>query len=138
MTSNNEDVMASSVKTDSEVNKVTWKIYYGDKSTFDSSQGGPEDAPALNAQIIVQPDPDVGWYTTHSRDYYVWQYNRWTGVDKFGLYYYLSLPGWKRVLFGVTLLTSDFNEIYKRAKADKNFANKAGWLPRELRPEELG
>ena len=114
----------------SDKNPLKWKIYYGDGSVF---SGNPEDAPERDVQVIVQEDSEVGWTTIHVRDFYVWKWDQWLGVDLFGLWDYLASPGWKRVLFGRTMKRSEYNDIYKQAKSDKNFANKAGWLPGEIR-----
>ena len=39
---------------------MNWKIYYADETTFDDTQGSPEDAPSLDIQVIVMSDPDNG------------------------------------------------------------------------------
>lgn len=111
---------------------MKFKVYYSNGTTCSSDEYTPETLPARDVQVIVQDDPDVGWATTHTRDYYLWRDGRWVGADIFGLWDYLSRPGWKRVLFGRTLLRDEFNEVYQRAKADKNFASKHGFLPGEL------
>lgn len=113
---------------------MKWRIYYGDGSTVDA--GTPvEEAPTRDVQLIVQADPDVGWAMYHMRDYYVWIGESWLGVDNFGLWDYLARPGWKRVLFGRTLLRQEFASIYERAKAARDFAKKNGFLPSEQHEE---
>jgi hypothetical protein len=114
---------------------VRWRIYYGDGSTFDSGQGEPADAPSLNVQAIVQRDPSphgVGRFVIHGGgqrpnrvplDYYCWDAERgiWLGCDLFGLWDYLSRPGWKRVLFGRTITDDAYQKIITTAGYDKDF-----------------
>lgn len=110
-----------------------YKIYYSDK-LVSSEDCAVEDTPARDVQVIVQEDPEVGWVTSHSYDHYVWTGTHWRGVDDFGLWDRLALPGWQKVIFGRTLLRSEFHDIYTRAKADKDFARKNGFLPEETQP----
>ena len=109
---------------------MKWKIYYGDGSTYTSEYGTPQVAPSRDVQVIVQDHPRVGVELVSSADYYVWMVNddyaRWWGVDIFGLFDYLVEAGWKRVLFGRTLLQEEYNEIVKEASEDKS-----GWTTLE-------
>jgi len=107
-----------------------YRIYYSGGGTC-SSATPTELTPALDVQAIVQEDERVGWAMTHSRDYYVWLGDRWLGVDLFGLWDYLTQPGWKRALCGRTLTSAEFQAIYARAKVDRTFADKNGYLPGE-------
>lgn len=104
---------------------ITWRIYYGDKSTF--SGGEPTVAPALNVQVILQYDPVAGWYLQSGADYYVYRDddNLWQGVDNMGLWDYLQTDGWKRVLFGRTIRSEDYAAIFQAAIRARN-ALKAG------------
>lgn len=116
-----------------------WKIYYGDGTTYSSNQGGPDEAPARNVQVIVLSDKYHGWYTQAKSDYYVWDERgegemRWWGVDIFGLYDYMIEPGWKRVLYGRTLTSDRFQEIFKMAMQDEEFPKKTAFDPAERRP----
>jgi len=108
-----------------------YRIYYSGGGTC-SSATPPELTPALDVQAIVQADVQVGWTMQHTKDYYVWKAGRWLGVDLFGLWDYLTQPGWKRVLCGRTLTAEEFKAVYARAKTDRAFAIKNGYLPGEL------
>lgn len=99
---------------------VDWRIYYGDGSTFDSSQGSPLHAPALNVQCIVQPDPDVGRHVVSKFAYYWWD-GEWYGGDLFGLHDYLMRPGPKTVKFGRTVSNAEYRAVVRRAAADPDF-----------------
>ena len=104
-------------------------IYYGDGSTYSNEDGPPEDAPARNVQIIVQPHRQVGVEIVSSADNYVWMDDRgWWGVDRDGMMDYLIEPGWKKVLYGRTLLQSEYDQIVKAANLEKD-----AWLERERR-----
>lgn len=115
-----------------------WQAYYGDNSTFGSHDGSPWVAPARNVQVIIQEDPDHGWYTQSGGDYYVWDDRgdgpRWWGVDIFGLFDYLIDPGHKRVLFGRTVTGQRFGEIFAKAQADPEWGKKAAFRRGERRP----
>jgi hypothetical protein len=117
---------------------MRWQIYYGDDSTFSYKDGSPYDAPARDVQVIVQSDPDHLWYTQTGGDYYGWDDrgdgSRWWGVDIFGLFDYLIDPGYKRVLFGRTVTSERFSEIFQRAKADPEWGKKAAFARMERRP----
>jgi hypothetical protein len=117
---------------------MRWKIFYGDGSTYDSEQGGPELAPARDVQVIINEDSEYLWATQTSSDYYVWDNRtgelRWWGVDKFGLYDYLIEPGWKIVLFGRTISNEEYAAIFQRAKNDPEWGKKASFRRRERRP----
>lgn len=104
-----------------------WRIYYSD-CTY---EGNIEDAPSRDVQLIVQEDTRVGWVMVHQKDYYIWEYERWFGVDGFGLWDYLARPGWKKVLFGRTLTHEEWNEVYYHAKDARDFGRKEGFLPGE-------
>lgn len=64
---------------------MDWKIYYGDNTTFSSIQGSPKNAPVWNVQTIVQPHIESGRFVLPPYDYYIWNGNRWWGVDASGL-----------------------------------------------------
>jgi hypothetical protein len=114
---------------------VRWRIYYGDRTTFSAADGGPEDAPALNVQAIVQRDPSphgTGRHVIHGGgqrpnrvpiDYYWWDGEQgiWAGGDLFGLFDYLQRPGWKRVLFGRTIRDEVYQQIIVDAGEDPDF-----------------
>jgi hypothetical protein len=91
------------------------RIYYSDGSVFDRDDLSK--APAMDAQVIVQRDPDRGWITTHGADFYIWKEGRWWGCEQYGLYRFLMDTG--LVLFGETIPHDKFDEIYQLAKAYK-------------------
>ena len=101
----------------------------------DPYEGEPEDAPTRDVQAIVQPAKGVGWAMQHTADYYVWrdELDEWRGTDLFGLWDYLARPGWKKVLFGRTISTEEYKEIYQRAKRDRD-ERKTGFAARERQP----
>lgn len=47
---------------------MTWTIHYSDGSSFNSSDGRPQDAPKVDVQIIQQGE-DLLFY----HDYYLWR-----------------------------------------------------------------
>jgi len=108
-----------------------WRIYYGDGEGF---SGPPSQAPARNVQLIAQSDSENGWVAISGHDYYVFRGGRWFGVDLFGLYDYLIEPGWKRVLFGRTLTSSEYNEVWRQAMSDPDLPPKTGGPKRERKP----
>lgn len=108
---------------------MKWRVYYSD-STF---EGPIEEAPERDVLIIIQEHPRVGWAMIHSADYFIWDNTFWRGTDIFGLWDYLATPGWKRVLFGRQVPDTEWQEVYQRAKADREFGKKEGYLPGERR-----
>lgn len=105
---------------DGAVEVLNWRVYYPDGSTFDSTQGGPEDAPALGVQATVCSLEGVPITNTRA-DFYWWEPFGWVGGDIFGLMQYLQEPGWKRVLFGRTITNARHDEIIAKASHDKDF-----------------
>lgn len=113
---------------------LSWRIYYSDDSTFDSSQGEPHESPPLGVQAIVQPDPDMGRVIEWGKDYYWWVGDRWDGGDLFGLFDYLSQPGVKVVRFGRSMSNAAFRAVYARAVADQDFPHKSAMRSDERPP----
>ena len=65
---------------------VRWRIYYSGGTTFDSSQGSPDDAPAWGVQVILQlSDKDRRRESIANADYYVYQSGFWVGSDLPGI-----------------------------------------------------
>ena len=110
---------------------MTTTIFYSDKIY----EGPPEFAPTRDVQAIVQPCPHVGWAMQHTADYYVWRddLDTWRGTDIFGLWDYLASDGLKKVLFGRTISTAQFDDIYQRAKQTRD-EKKTGFDCRERKP----
>ena len=109
---------------------MNYRIYYGDGTAYD---GPVEEAPARNVQLIVQSSQEHGWQAL-SGDFYVWRPGHWFAVDHFGLYDYLLEPGWKRVLFGRTLTSEEYNAIWHQAMNDPEMPPKTAFEKRERRP----
>lgn len=116
---------------------MDWRIYYGDGSTVTSDDCTPSVVPKRNVQCIVRPDPDVGRLVERENDYYVWcdQRDNWKGVDQFGLFDYLIEPGVKIVLFGRTLIESEYKEVLMRAVNDPDMPPKSAWHKHERRAD---
>jgi len=109
---------------------MKWRIYYGDGTTFD---GSVEDAPGDNVQVIVQQSISHGrTIIAGGRDFrggfYWWENDLgWNVGDNIGLILYLTRPGWKKVVFGQTILDETYREIYGQAVSDPDFPVKTGW-----------
>lgn len=104
---------------------MEWKIFYDDFSTFSSVDGPPEESPALGVQAIVMPDSEVGRTVDAKREYYWWIDDRWDGGDIFGLFDYLSRPGFKVVRFGRSMTNESFRAVYDVAANDPDFPRKS-------------
>jgi len=113
---------------------MDWKIYYGDGTTFSRNDGDPGEAPARDVQVIAQSSREHGWTAWSGRDYYIWRDGQWFGVDLFGLYDYLVEPGWKRVLFGRTLVRAEYDLVWQRMMADPELPEKTAFHKGERRP----
>ncbi len=107
---------------------VDWAIFYGDRLVYSNLDGPVEGVPKLNTQIVLQKSDRVEWEMIRSSDYYVWRDTFWRGVDIFGLFDYLSQPGSKVVLFGRTILNSEFDLIYRRVKSLRSLGRKQKFL----------
>lgn len=112
---------------------LRWRIYYGDGGTYDNLSGPAEDAPGQNVQVIVLADEQVGRSMWHSKDFYWYDDGLWVAGDDFGLWDYLTLPGWKKVLFGRTLTKTEFKHVLEIAMADPDFQTKSAWHQNEAR-----
>lgn len=101
-----------------------WRVYYGDFSTFDSDDGGPDRAPATGVVAIAQP-PTRGPRAEFDSDFYWWHHGleRWVGGDIYGRLQHELAPGWKRVLMGETVEPDVYNRIVNAALADPDFAD---------------
>jgi hypothetical protein len=97
------------------------RIFYGDGTEYEGDR-----PPTRDVQVILQHD-ESGPYFQSGSDYYVWQGDRWQGVDIFGLFDFLLDS--RLVLFGRTIDREEYNAIYQRAKVVKNT-----WRPGERRP----
>lgn len=107
---------------------VTWRIYYGDGSTFDDTQGSPADAPALNVQAIAQAaDIAIGRRICSRYDFYWFDVGEWHGSDLFGLFDYLQRQSPSIVKFGRVMNRLDFEAVLNRAVNDPDLVPKVAW-----------
>lgn len=91
----------------------------------------PDELPALDVQVVAVAHPVVGVRLWCAKDYYWYEGDTWIGGDTFGLWDYLSRPGWKRVLFGRTISDTAYETICRAAWAETADPVKHGWLPDE-------
>lgn len=111
---------------------MKWKIYYGDNSTYSERDGPPEDAPKRNIIAIAQANEITGHCIERGVDYYCW-FGYWRGCDIFGLFDYLSMPGYKIVLFGRWTTHEEYRDIVKRATEDPDLPPRSAWFREERR-----
>jgi hypothetical protein len=102
---------------------MKWRIYYYDGSTFSDSEGQPEDAPADGIQVIVQEDERAGRACIEGKDFYVFDGERWVGMDGDGMKTWLRLRGILK--HGVTVSRRRFDETLRRALDDSDFPVKS-------------
>ena len=71
---------------------MKWRVYYTDGSTFDSSMGSPQDAPAYGIAGIIQNAPDSGRAFVMGVDFYWFDAaaDYWNGGDLAGLLDHIS------------------------------------------------
>lgn len=114
---------------------VSWRVYYGDGASYSDADGPPWDAPCVNTQAVAMVDDRVGRFILSHYDYYWWEADqgRWYGGDQFGLWDYLTRPGWRKVLFGRSLANDRFDAVMRRALEDPDLPAKSGWSPKEHR-----
>ena len=116
---------------------MSWKIYYGDGSTYCDLDGPPELAPGRNVQVVAQWHQECGRQYLHSHDYYYWrpEQGRWVAnSDRSGwaLWDYLQEPGFKVVKFGRDIPREDYFVICSQAHTDTYLAAKTAVLPDEI------
>ncbi len=93
-----------------------WSVYYDDGSVI--SQDTPvENTPGRGVLVIAQVLNGEA-YVRWGHDFWWWDGRQWWGADLFGLFDQLSLPGWKKVLFGRTVSNEQFGEVTARAMRD--------------------
>lgn len=110
---------------------MRWKIYYGDGSSYKDSN--PFDAPALDVQMIANSCQEHGWTLCRNRDFYWYKEGEdlWDCGDCFSLWDYLSQPGRKKVIFGRTIGSKEYEKILGFATNDPEIPQKSGWFPGE-------
>jgi len=113
---------------------MKWKIFYDDGSTFCDLDGSPYDAPARGVQVIAQEDEYVGRLMQIKCDYYWWtDKDGWMAGDLFGLYDYLSISGYRKVIFGRMINYHQFRELYLKAESDSYLPPKSAFHHTERR-----
>lgn len=106
---------------------ITWRIYYGDGSTFSSLDGTPQEAPCSNVQVIMGYDRDNGRQALHLWDWYYYKTGNpgeWWGCDIHGLLDQLlhdTKGEITAVKQGRTLGNSLFQSIKQSALNDSDF-----------------
>lgn len=120
---------------------IEWRIYYDGGSTFDNTDGAPEDAPAHGVIAICTRDEKLGRMVLNGFDFYCYQYeaDEWFGCDQWGLIdkllHRLPFNAW---LMGRTVRTLDFDKIIAQACSDPDFpANKRAGHSRQERPQQV-
>jgi len=106
--------------------KLIWKIYYGDGTTFDNTQGSPQEAPAENVQIIATYEDGAGRILLHLWDWYFYidykdgKKSEWYGADIHGLLDHLLTyqDQVKAVKQGRSIRNAVFNDLLKKAIND--------------------
>ena len=110
-------------------NNITWRIYYSDRLTHDSSMGEPILAPAYGVICIVQLDPVVNRMIMHGWDWYYYEptSGQWWGSDMDGVKDRLlhRLPV-IALCQGRNVSNDDFRIIMGLADQDPDFPVKAG------------
>ncbi len=116
---------------------IDWRIYYSDESTFDSSQGSPQDAPAYGVICIIYSNELVGRIIMHRWDWYYWvpDEGQWWGSDLFGVLDRLlhRLPT-IALCQGRNVSNKTYSKIMGMADKDKDFPPKSGKIAGE-RPD---
>lgn len=123
---------------------MLWRIYYGDGTTFDNTQGSPDAAPGVDVQHVVcrdtRPGTDpshVGRYIVSGKFAYWYDDGEWWGGDQFGLWDYLARPGLKIVKFGRSIANDRWLALYQRVLADPDFPPKSAYVSGEYNPAQL-
>lgn len=104
---------------------IDWRIYYGDGSTYCNEDGPDESAPTCNVICVACYDDDNRRRLIQSFDFYWRDDGRWCGSDQFGLWDYLSRPGWKAVKFGRMIGDHQYRSVMSQAIHDLPIARAA-------------
>lgn len=105
---------------------MKWRIYYGDGTTFDDSQGEPWDAPGTGVVVIVQKHYDhrEGAYLQWRDNFYIWVNGEWVAVCRYRFQEYIFHEKYdhrKVALMGTMVTNQDFDRITRKAKTDRDF-----------------
>lgn len=108
-----------------------WSVWY-DSGTVARSPLPLDTLPSEGVIVIAQADEDVGRELLHLKDFYIWDHERWMGVDLYGLFDYLRRPGWKKVLAGRTVPHRTYHALMDAARLDPALPAKTARLTGEL------
>lgn len=107
------------------MSKVLWRIYYGDRTTYDNITGAVYVAPTRNVQAVASrgnhTNSERGHSLLHKHDFYWFDQGEMYGGDIFGLTDYLMEPGPKKVFFGRSIPSEEFRAIVTFAMNDPDF-----------------
>ena len=114
---------------------LTWRIHYGDGTSFSDADGAPSAAPPLNVQVIAQAAGcDVGRHLISRHDYYWFEQGEWFGGDLFGLCDYLMrAQGTAIVKFGRYVTRDVYQRCFESAANNPDLPKKIAWYPHERR-----
>lgn len=116
---------------------LTWRIYYGDGTTFSNEDGSPFNAPTRNVQGIVHHDVNVGKKIVAKKDVYWWNdvEGCWYGCadrNLIGFWDYLGEAGTaKYILIGRSISDEQYDAVIKQMINDPDFPVKSALLPDE-------
>ena len=103
---------------------LNWRIYYGDGTTYDETDGPAEEAPAWGTVAVVtrnSNDPrEIVSVQGTGFDYFVYDKNNdWWGADFIGLIDRLADRSAKVVCFGRTIEPHKYEQIIAKSVKDK-------------------
>ena len=112
---------------------IDWLIVYGDGSIFSSDDGAWEDAPAWDAQIVIEKNETVGRRLHTRNDYFIMVDGRPINVDFTGLIDYLAnVLGIVKI--GRMLPPEQYRALVAKAVKVDGFPQKSAYLPDEPKP----
>ncbi len=101
----------------------TWRVYYGDGSTYAGDDEDAPHAPRLDVQVIwiENPKRSEGGGIVTGRDFYIYKGDRWWGCDAAGFWdYQYHHEGQLATIFGRTMPSEDaYNDLVQRALKEK-------------------
>lgn len=104
---------------------VTWRIYYGDGSTYSNLDGPPSSAPPWNIQIILERTEKEGVVRLSGKDYYWFDddLGQWSAGDFAGALDYLVRC--TSIKLARSMRTSDFDALFTQSMHDPDFPKKS-------------
>ena len=103
---------------------VEWRIYYGDGSVFDNTEGSPSEAPATNVQLIVCKNEVNSRNLYYSWDWYYYKAGEWRGADIHGVIDQLLTDkngDFVTLKQGRTIRDDIYDDIIKKGFNDNDF-----------------